>query len=83
MNQSQAFSPMSAKDIEPVSQLDIEREKRKIARYIHTKERSGQVLAARESRIEARIKDMEKKQKEFEKKKRVERKQVMSKVNEK
>ena len=41
--------------------MDIEKEKMKIARYINTKERSGQVLAARQNRIEQRLKDMEKK----------------------
>ena len=33
---------------EPVSQYDVEREKQKIARFINTKERSGQVSAHRE-----------------------------------
>ena len=41
------------------------------------------MLALRESKIEERLKLMEKRAKEYEKKKRLERKQVMQKMNEK
>ena len=44
---------------EYVSPLDIQREKEKIARFLHIKERSGMVLADRERRIEERLKKME------------------------
>lgn len=47
--------------------MDIEREKEKIARALRTKEAQGNLLADREGRIEKRMKDMEKKAKEFEK----------------
>ena len=56
LNTSQAFPPAP----EPVTQYDVDREKAKIARFINTKERSGQVLADREGRIEARLREMEK-----------------------
>ena len=59
---------------EPLSNLDIDREKTKIARFLNTKERSGQVLADRESRIAARLKEMESKQTAFEKRQKLERK---------
>ena len=47
--------------LNPLDSLDVEKERNKISRFMNTKERSGQVLAAREMRIEARIKEMEKK----------------------
>ena len=53
MNNSQAFSPMTATDV--VSPNDILKEKQKIARFLNTKERSGQVFAEREKRIEERL----------------------------
>ena len=62
MNTSQAFSPLCAADV--VSPNDIMREKQKIARFLNTKERSGQVIAEREKRIEERLKKMEQKQKD-------------------
>jgi len=65
-----------------VSPLDIQKEKEKIARFLHTKERSGMVLADRERRIEERLKKMEAKQNEYEKRKRIERKHDLAKLNE-
>jgi hypothetical protein len=80
-SQAQVFSPMSGIS-EIVSPLDIQREKEKIARFLHTKERSGMVLADRERRIEERLKKMETKQNEYEKRKRIERKHDLAKLNE-
>jgi len=78
------MSPLKASSGgEPLSSIDIDREKTKIARFLNTKERSGHVFAAREKRIESRIKEMEKKQKAFEKRKKVENKLNKTKVQEK
>ena len=44
---------------EIVNAMDVQREREKIARFISTKERSGQVLAERERRIEERLRKME------------------------
>ena len=59
---------------EPASSIEIDKEKTKIARFLNTKERSGQVFAAREKRIENRMKEMEKKQLAWEKAKKTENK---------
>ena len=63
MNNSQAISPGQTE----VTALDVQREREKIARFLNIKERNGRILAERESRITNRIKDIEKKAKEFEK----------------
>ena len=63
--------------------LEVERERNKVARFLHTKERMGAMLATRENKIDERIKKMEKKQAEYEKRKRVERKMALERVNEK
>ena len=63
MNTSQAISPGQTE----VTALDVQREREKIARFLNIKERNGRILAERESRITSRIKDIEKKAKEFEK----------------
>ena len=84
INTSMIMSPLKASSGgEPLSSIDIDREKTKIARFLNTKERSGHVFAAREKRIESRIKEMEKKQKAFEKRKKVENKLNKTKVHEK
>ena len=68
---------------EVVNSLEIERERNKVARFLHTKERMGAMLATRETKIDERIKKMEKKQAEYEKRKRVERKMALDRVSEK
>ena len=85
LNQSQALSPgrNNGPMVTQLDQLDIERERNKISRFLNTKERSGQVLAARETRIEARLREMEKKQTLFEKRKKLENKHQMEKLKEK
>ena len=66
-----------------VNSLEVERERNKVARFLHTKERMGAMLATRETKIDERIKKMEKKQAEYEKRKRVERKMALDRVSEK
>ena len=63
--------------------IDVERERNKVARFLHTKERTGAMLQARESRIDERIKKMEKKQADYEKKKRAERRDALGRIKEK
>lgn len=71
--------------IEPVqvSMLDIEREKMKIARFISNKQRAGQNFAIRETLIQKRLEKMEKKAKDFEKRKKMERKKLERELYEK
>ena len=79
LHQSQAFSPNSSP--EPTT-LDAEKERSKITRFLQTKEKAGQMFQARESRIEARLKELDKKQKDFEKKKIRDRKMQDAKLKE-
>ena len=83
LNASQPISPMRAINSPDVNSLEIERERNKVARFLHTKERMGAMLANREVQLEDKIKKMEKKQLEYEKRKRVERKMALERVNEK
>lgn len=66
-----------------MTEADVQRERDKIARFYNIKERNGRVLAERESRISNRIKDMEKKQTDFEKRKKNERKMDVARHDEK
>ena len=68
---------------EGVNSIEVERERNKVARFLHTKERMGALLATRETKIDEKIKKMEKKQADYEKRKRVERKMALERVNEK
>ena len=65
-----------------VTEADIQREREKISRFMNIKERNCRVLAEREKRINTRIMDMDKKQKEFEKRKKADRKMEADKANE-
>lgn len=79
LNNSQAFSPGN----HDITALDVQREREKIARFLNIKERNGRILADREYRITTRIKDIEKKAKEFEKRQKNERKVQVAQLNEK
>lgn len=88
LNISQANAPTLMNNtsiIEPVqvSMLDVEREKMKIARFIKNKERAGQNFADRETLIQKRLEEMEKKSKDFDKRKKMERKKMEREMNEK
>jgi|Transcript_44100 hypothetical protein len=90
MNNSQAFSPQSSGMAPPipsndsisVSAADVQREREKISRFLNTKERNGRALLERESRITTRIKNMEKKAREFEKRKNADRKHQLNRIEE-
>lgn len=58
VNASQAFNP---NDSPTLNSLEIDKERSKIGRFLETKQRSGQMFQAREGRIEARLKEMDKK----------------------
>ena len=85
LNNSQAFSPGASITLDqvPISMLDVEREKMKITRFLQTKERAGKNFADRESLIQKRMHETEKKAKDYEKRKRSEIKQRAEQLGEK
>jgi len=66
--------PMSMQMVHPVSAMDIDREKTKIARFLSTKERFGIRFKEREAKAVDHLKLIEKRNKEFEKMTREKRK---------
>jgi len=66
-----------------VTEADIQREREKISRFMDIKERNGRSLMERESRISKRLSDVEQKQKEFEKRKKADRKIEIDTLNQK
>ena len=67
---------------EPLTALDIDREKNKIARFLSTKERCGLRFLEREAKAEARLKEIENRANDFEKRKKAERKIAAQKLKE-
>ena len=72
-----------AKLPEYINPLDVQREKQKITRFLHTKERSGQVRVEREHLMQDKMKKMEQKEKAQLKARKKERKEKMSELMEK
>lgn len=68
---------------EPVTSMDIDREKSKIARFLSTKERCGLRFLEREAKAEARLKQIDARTLDFEKRKKLDQKIVAQKLKEK
>ena len=68
---------------EPITPMDIDREKSKIARFLTTKERCGLRFLERNAKAEARLKEIENRTVDFEKRKKIERKMAAQKLKEK
>ena len=68
---------------EPITSMDIDREKSKIARFLSTKERCGLRFLEREAKAEARLKQIDARTLDFEKRKKLDRKIVAQKLKEK
>ena len=79
----QTMGPGVFAGVDPITTLDIEREKNKIARFLTTKERSGVRFLEREAKAEARLQQIEKQNLEFEKRKKTERKIIAERNKEK
>ena len=68
---------------EPITSMDIDRERSKIARFLSTKERCGLRFLEREAKAEAHLKQIETRTVDFEKRKKMDKKIAQQRLKEK